>query len=141
MKNNLNKKKYKLISNPFPDDKDIIEKLSDPNYEGNLGLPSNPTSLQVAKYEICQSILRYKFDNEISTEKLSKEIRLSVPETKELLFCHIHKFTLDRLFSYAANLTIPLQITKSKEKIKRIVSSNSSYRKTSRNILLAKKGR
>jgi hypothetical protein len=136
MKNNLNKKKYKLISNPFLDDKDIIEKLSDPNYEGNLGLPLNPTPLQVAKYNICQSILHYKFDKEISTEKLAKQIRLSVPETKELLFCHIHKFTLDRLFSYAANLTIPLQITETKEKTKRNIllrskTNNSRLRKHS----------
>src|SRR5436190_22132036 len=50
----------------------IIEKLSDPNYEGNLGLPLNPIPLQVAKYNICQTILHYKFDNEISTEKLAK---------------------------------------------------------------------
>jgi hypothetical protein len=110
-KNNKLFKSVKILTkNPFPNDKGIIEQLSDPNYEGNLGLPLNPTPLQVAKYEICQNILSYSLRNKIPLEDLSEKISLSSPETKELLFCHIHKFTLDRLTDYASKLFSPFHI-------------------------------
>src|SRR5690348_7110644 len=106
--------KFKLkktsTKNPFPNDEDIIKELSDPNYEGNIGLPLNPTPLQVAKYEVCQNILNYSLKNKLSVEDLAGKINLSVPETKKLLFCHIHKFTLDGLTDYASKLFSPFRV-------------------------------
>ena len=40
----------------------------------------------------------------LTTEKLSKQIQLSIPETEDILHCRINKFTLDRLVSYVNNL-------------------------------------
>src|SRR3954453_14638773 len=88
----------------FPNDQEIIKKLSDPNHEGNLALTPDATPLEKAKYELCQSILAYKQDKKVSTEKVAQKIQLSIPETKELFLGHIHKFTFDRLITYVTNL-------------------------------------
>jgi len=106
--------KFKLkktsTKNPFLNDEDVIKELSNSNYEGNLGLPLNPTPLQVAKYEVCQNILNYSLKNKLSVGDLAEKINLNVPETKELLFCHIHKFTLDGLTDYASKLFSPFHV-------------------------------
>src|SRR5690348_2784614 len=92
--------------------KEILRELDNPkNNSGvNYDLPENPTPLQVAKFNICQSILAYQQDNDISDEELSRRIDLSIPEMEEILFCQIEKFTLDRLMTYANSLFSPKQI-------------------------------
>ena len=92
--------------------KKILEELEDPkNNEGvNYDLPENPTVLQVAKFNICQNILAYQQDNDLSDKELAEKINLSFPETEEILFCQIDKFTLDRLMTYANFLFSPQQI-------------------------------
>ena len=114
------KKRNNLVK--FPIDQAIIKKLSDPKYEGNIGLTLDATPLEKVKYELCQSILTYKQNKKISTEKLAEKIKLSIPETKELLFGHINKFTFDRLIAYVAELGINLQITEVKRSIKKSTS-------------------
>ena len=75
-----------------------LQKIEDPNYQGgSWDLSENPTALEKTKYEICQKILAYKQDNNLTTEELAERISLSPPETKEILLSHIHKFTLGRL--------------------------------------------
>ena len=91
-------------------DKEILTKMKHPDYEGNFLLPSDASLLDKTKYRICKQILNYEHDNKLTTEELAARINLSVPETKELLFCHIHKFTLDRLTSYLANLLPTVEI-------------------------------
>ncbi|RIA93335.1 hypothetical protein C1645_735617 [Glomus cerebriforme] len=86
------------------DNKNIIEELSNPNYQGNLGLPLNPTPLQVAKYEICQNILNYTLKSKFTIEELAEQIDLNVPKAKELLLCHIDKFALEQLVDFASKL-------------------------------------
>src|SRR3954471_21957304 len=79
------------------EDKEILAKMRHLDYEGNYLLPDNASFLDKTKYQICERILNHKYDNKLTTEELAERINLSVPETKELLFCHIHKFTMDRL--------------------------------------------
>jgi predicted XRE-type DNA-binding protein len=92
--------------------KKYLEKIEDPknNREVNYDLPENPTSLQVAKFEICQTILAYQQDSNISDKELAERMNLSIPEIEEILFCQIDKFTLDRLMSYTNALFSPSQI-------------------------------
>jgi predicted XRE-type DNA-binding protein len=92
--------------------KKYLERVEDPknNQEVNYDLPENPTPLQVAKFDICQRILAYQQDNNLSDEELAERINLSIPEMEEILFCQIEKFTLDRLMTYANNLFNPSQI-------------------------------
>jgi len=108
--------------NNFPSQEELTrvrEKFSDPNYQGgNFVLPPNANSLDKVKYEICQSLLNYKITKKLNREEIARLIELSQPETEELLFCNIEKFTLDRLVSYLDKLHLPLQIkiTNPKEK-------------------------
>ena len=98
-----------------------LEKIEDPknNQEVNYDLPENPTLLQVAKFNICQNILAYQQDNDLTDEELADRINsdLSLPEVEEILFCQIEKFTLDRLVAYANNL-FPFHLAIHEEPIK-----------------------
>jgi len=116
------------------DFKKILAELEDPkNNEGvNYDLPENPTLLQVAKFNICQNILAYQQDNDISDEELAQKINLSIPEAEEILFCKIDKFTLDRLVAYATNLGIFLQV-------KEISNNSRSIPNNSQRISLSPK--
>src|SRR5215213_6826079 len=89
--------------------KKYLERIEDPknNQEVNYDLPENPTPLQVAKFDICQKILAYQQDNDLSDEELAEKVNLSIPELEEVLFCQIEKFTLDRLMTYANSLFNP----------------------------------
>ena len=83
----------------------IREKMLAPNYPRvNMTLPKNATSLEKSKYSLCKKVLVYKQENNLPVEKLAKKINLTVPETEDILFARIDKFTLDRLVSYVNNL-------------------------------------
>src|SRR3954462_7686366 len=108
-------KDQKTPNNFTPREKQEFEKLckllSDPNYSGgSWALPENPTALEKSKYEICKKILVYKQVHHLSTEKIAQKIKLSVPETEDILYCHIDYFTLDRLVDYAKKLFSPFEI-------------------------------
>jgi predicted XRE-type DNA-binding protein len=107
-------------------DKEILAKMKHFDYEGNLILSPDASALEKTKYKVCKKILGYKQDNNLTIEELAKRINLSTPETKELLFCHIHKFTMDRLVSYASHLFDPLEVdfTKAVPKRYAVPSSN-----------------
>ncbi|KAG0003788.1 hypothetical protein BGZ65_001356 [Modicella reniformis] len=94
------------------DFKDYLKELDDPkNKSGiNYDLPEKPTPLQVAKYDICQNILAYQQDNDLSDEDLAEKVNLTIPELEEILYCQIDKFTLDRLMTYANALFSPQQV-------------------------------
>src|SRR4051794_8884355 len=107
-----NKRKINNYSFPPEEDlKEIRKEFSDLNYSKcSLALPENANDLDRIKYNICKMIIRYKRENDISLLKLARKIKLSVPETEDVLHYHIHKFTLDRLVAYATSLSIPLQV-------------------------------
>ena len=92
--------------------KKYLERIEDPknNQEVNYDLPENPTPLQVAKFDICQEILGYKLDKDLSREQVAEIMDLSLAETEDILFCCIEKFTLDRLITYASRLFSPSKI-------------------------------
>ena len=89
-----------------------LEKIEDPkNNQGfNRALTRKATPLQIAKYQLCKSILAYQLKNNLDDEILTKELDLSLAEVEDILFCEIEKFTLDRLLSYASKLFFPIQI-------------------------------
>src|SRR4051812_2268004 len=85
----------------------IRKELTNPNFPyKNVGLSPQATPLEKSKYDICQKILAYKQDNKLTTEKVAKNIHLTTPETEDIFFARVDKFTLDRLVSYATNLGI-----------------------------------
>lgn len=106
IRNNQDNSKHKYQSYQYPQkDKKILAKMSSSSYEGNFLLPPNASLLEKTKYRICKQILSYERDNELTTVELAKRIGLlTVSETREVLLCRIHKFTLDKLTSCLANL-------------------------------------
>jgi hypothetical protein len=116
MRNNKKEQVKINESNLTPHEKQEFEKLcrilSDPNYlSGSWALPENPTLLEKSKYDLCKKILVYKQKHNLGTEKLAKKIKLSVPETEDILYCHIDYFTFDRLLDYAGKLFSPSEIS------------------------------
>ena len=90
-----------------------LERVEDPKYKGSdtsWALPKNATLLDKTKYEICKQILVYQQDHNLSDEKMAKKIKISVGETRDILYYHIDYFTLDRLLAYASQLLKSLEI-------------------------------
>ena len=108
--------------------------MTNPNFPyKNIGLASDATPLEKNKYEICQKILAYKQDNNLTTEKVAKNIHLTALETEDIFFGRINKFTLDRLMDYATNLGIILQIHEENP------TSSHSLNKTSQKVYVSRK--
>lgn len=90
----------------------ILQELEDPKSigSGSWALPANATPLEKTKYNICQNILRYQRENNLSDEEIAKRIDLTQAETEDILFCRIPYFTLDRLITYASQIFEPLEV-------------------------------
>src|SRR6185437_14439105 len=89
------------------DFKKYLQEIESPEYNGadaSWGLPENPTVLEKTKYEICEKILAYQQDNDLSDKEIAQKIHLTTGETRDVLYCHIDYFTLDRLITYAERL-------------------------------------
>ena len=88
-----------------------LERVEDPNYQGgSWALPEKPTTSEKTKYEICEKVIRYKRNKQLTTEKLAQKIQLSKAETEDILYCRIDYLTLDRLLSYTDRLFAPSQV-------------------------------
>jgi predicted XRE-type DNA-binding protein len=107
-KKNLNKKPI------FPDEKEIeriTKHFSDPNCkEINEGLMPNANELDKAKYNICQSISRYKRVNKLTPNELAKKIKISKEKTDDILFGRIANFNFEELVSYTEKLKGHLEV-------------------------------
>jgi len=69
---------------------EFVKHIEDPNSDYpwvSKDLPENATSLEKAKYELCEKILGYQEDNKLSDEILAQRIGLSKDETLQILFC------------------------------------------------------
>ena len=98
--------------------KEIIKRLSDPNYEGgNYALPEKASELEKSKYEICQNIARYKRINELSLKNLAYELGISSSKLDNILYCRINLLKLDDLASYLEKLQIPFHLEIARENI------------------------
>lgn len=113
MKNTNNKKETKKFTFPPEDElKKLLKRVEQPNYRKiNIGLHPNATPAEKAKYKLCKSILRYKKENNLTTEDIAQKLGLNAPQTEYILFSHIDKFHLDELINYADNLHLPFKLT------------------------------
>ena len=88
-----------------------LERVEDPNYQGgSWALAENATTVEKTKYEICEKVVKYKRDKELTADKLAKKMQLSKAETEDILYCRIDYLTLDRLLSYTDKLFAPSQL-------------------------------
>ena len=111
MKKELNKKKSeKVLSNGNSDKQEFekyLQKIEDAEYDGqdvSWHLPENATPIEKAKYELCEKMLIYQQDNNLSDEEIANRIKITTGEARDILYCHIDYFTFDRLITYASNL-------------------------------------
>ena len=111
-KNKANPKKRVIRSKANSKEfKKYLKDLESPDYPWVAkDLPENATPLQKAKYELCQKILGYQEDNDLSDEEISHRLGISKERTLQILFCWIEKFTLDKLITYTDKLLTPTQI-------------------------------
>lgn len=98
----------------FPDEKEIkrvTKYFSDPNCkEINLGLMPNASELDKAKYDICQSISRYKRINKLTPSELAKKLKISQERTDDILFGRISNFNLEELVFHTERLKGHLEV-------------------------------
>jgi len=59
---------------------------------------------------LCEKILGYQQDNNLSDEEIANKIKITTGETRDILYCHIDYFTLDRLITYASRLFSPSEV-------------------------------
>jgi hypothetical protein len=89
----------------------VIKYFSDPNCkEINQGLMPNASGLDKAKYDICQSISRYKRINNLTPAKLAQKIGLNQAKTDDILFGRINELELNELISYTEKLNGHLKV-------------------------------
>lgn len=109
MKKETKEKKYS-----FPDEAEIervIKRVTQPNYRRiNIGLRPDANELDKAKYNICQSISKYKRINKLTPSKLAKKIGINEEKTEDILFGRINSFNLDELAHYTEKLNGHLEL-------------------------------
>jgi len=91
--------------------KEYLAEIEDPNYQGgSWALPENPTPLEKAKYELCEKILGYQEDNNLSDKELRQKTGLSQEKLEDILFTRIEKVNSDELINVASKLFAPCQV-------------------------------
>jgi len=100
--------------------KKVLAKIENPNYQGgSWALPKNTTPLEKAKYELCEKILAYQEDNNLSDKELKQKTGLSQSKLEDILFTRIEKVNSDELINAASKLFAPceVEITIKKDKL------------------------
>ena len=93
------------------EDKEILAKMKHPNYDGgSFALSPQASSLEKAKYELCEKILGYQEDNNLSDKKLRERTGLSQRKLEDILFTRIEKVNSDELINVASKLFAPCQV-------------------------------
>jgi predicted XRE-type DNA-binding protein len=92
--------------------KEILAEIESPQDWGNgsWDLPENATPLEKAKYELCEKILGYQEDNDLSDEELRERTGLSQRKLEDILFTRIAKVNSDELINVASKLFAPCQV-------------------------------
>ena len=90
----------------------VLAEIESPQDWGNgfWDLPENPTPLEKVKYELCEKVLGYQEDNNLSDEKIAKKINLTLPKTQDILFCRIEKVNWDNLLNAISKIFSPAEI-------------------------------
>ena len=93
----------------FPPEKEL-KRIREKEGIVNIVLPKNATFLERVKYEICQAILAYQQDSQLTYKGIAQKIGISSEQTIDMLRGNIASFALDSLITYAEKLNIPYQV-------------------------------
>ena len=70
----------------------------------------NASELDKAKYDICQSISRYKRVNKLTPVELAKKLGISQAKTDDILFGRISELNFEELAHYTEKLNGHLEL-------------------------------
>ena len=109
MKKELNNKKQFAFP-PQEEIERVKKEIFQTNHRVNFLLKPNATPMDKAKYQLCKSISYFQEEKKLSEKELGKMMEIDERKLEHVLFCHINKFTLDKLINYANNLHINTEI-------------------------------
>jgi len=88
----------------------VVKRIAKSDRRTNFSLPPNATPVEKTKYSICQNILAYQQDNNISVRKLARQFGLTNARTEAILCSHFNEFNLEELIDYANCLNLSYQV-------------------------------
>jgi predicted XRE-type DNA-binding protein len=113
MKKELNNKEAKSKKFTFPPEEELArvrERISKSDKRTNIGLHPNASSIEKAKYDFCQTIARYRRENNLPEKTVAQQLGITSSRLDSILYSHINEFTLDELANYINNLHIPFEL-------------------------------
>jgi len=99
-------KENKNYSYQYPEnDKEILAKIMDPNYEGgNIGLSENASDEEIEKYRIGKEILAFQYNFKLTTRKVAQKLSITEKEIYDICRGKVDVFSYDDLLNYRTNL-------------------------------------
>lgn len=80
--------------------------------KGSLVLPADADPVTRIKYGLCEAVVRYCQEHELSQRDLAKLLNVSESRVSEMVHYRVEKLTIDRLVRHLANLkqTVHIQV-------------------------------
>ncbi|CAI2161586.1 13870_t:CDS:1 [Funneliformis geosporum] len=103
-----NNNSYQMLVSPK--EEEIFRQVESDECLGSKALGKDATVLEKIKYELCQSIVRYKRKKQLDLKKISRLLKLDELAANKLLHYYTENFALDSLISYVEKLNIPCQV-------------------------------
>lgn len=85
---------------------ELEKKLQDSNYrEGvSFALPENPTPVESLKYNLCEKLIVYKRERNLTLEEFCNRAKISEELAGEILYYHLDYFNLEQIVEAASNI-------------------------------------
>jgi predicted XRE-type DNA-binding protein len=84
----------------------VVKRISKSDKKTNIGLAPNASPVEKAKHDFCQTIARYRRENNLAEKSIAKQLEITSSRLDSILYSHIDDFTLDELANYANKLHI-----------------------------------
>ena len=88
----------------------VIKRISKSEKRTNIGLHPNASSIEKAKYDFCQTLARYRRENNLMEKTFARQLGITLPRLDNILYSHIDELTLDELAGYVNSLHIPFEL-------------------------------
>ena len=84
----------------------VVKRAQKSDKKTNIGLSPNASPIEKAKYDFCQTIARYRRENNLTEKTVAQRLGITLPRLNSILYSHIDEFSLDELANYANKLHI-----------------------------------
>lgn len=93
------RKEKNMTKFPSKEELELVRKELD-NKPTSRPLPKNASSVDRAKYRICEKFVVYKNTQKISQKELAQKVGIDEALMSKILHYHFDEFTADRLIKY-----------------------------------------